>query len=97
MKCLKLSQDDISGVWPCDNCRHVAKDVSSLNVKFDKLLDIVESLSKSVEENNKDKSFLQMQYTKLKDEHFVLKQENEKLITEMGELKRRLNTNKYWN
>ena len=89
MKCLKLSQDDISGVWPCDNCRHVAKDVSSLNDKFDKLLDIVESLSKSVEENNKDKTFLQMQYTKLKDEHCVLKQQNEKLTTEVGELKRR--------
>ena len=79
----------ISGVWPCDNCRHVAKDVSSLNDKFDKLLDIVESLSKSVEENNKDKTFLQMQYTKLKDEHCVLKQQNEKLTTEVGELKRR--------
>ena len=42
MKCLKLSQDDISGVRPCDNCRHVAKDVGSLNDKFDKLFDIVD-------------------------------------------------------
>ena len=93
MKCLKLCQDDISDVWPCDNCRHVAKDVRSLNDKFDKRLDIVESLSKSIEENNKDEAFLQMQYTQLKDEHCILKQQNEKLNTEVGEVKRRLNTN----
>ena len=92
MKCLKLSEADISGVWPCFKCRNMARDIRNANDKIDVLTELVQTLVTSMEGNSDNLRTIKSQYAQMEDDNKLLKRKNEALETEVKELKRRLNS-----
>ena len=92
MKCFKLSEADISGVWPCFKCRNMARDIRSDNDKIVVLTELVQTLVTSMEGNSDNLRTIKSQYAQMEDDNKLLKRKNEALETEVKELKRRLNS-----
>ena len=84
IKCLRLSQDECAGVWPCYDCRKIAQDLKSTkeNVQTLTLL-----LQKLVDSHSRELEDLRSRCNKLENDNVTLSTKNNALEVEIASLK----------
>ena len=91
VKCLKLSQDDISGVWPCPDCRSMPSDIKQVDRKIDDMTSLLRDLIQTSGADREERAILHRDINELRQKHDGLLAKNSALETEVKELKHRLN------
>ena len=84
IKCLRLSQDECAGVWPCYDCRTIAQDLKSTNENVQTLTLLVQKL---VNSHSRELADLRSRCDKLENDNVTLSTKNSALEVEIASLK----------
>ena len=82
LKCVSLPSDEV-GVWPCPNCRNLAREVKSTKDDIKNLTVTIDKLVKMIKDQNEnyetDKRLLETKIQTLEKENVTLEKKNSEL------------------
>ena len=84
IKCLRLSQDECAGVWPCHECRTIAQDLKCTKASMQTLTLLVQKL---VDSHSQELADLKSRCNKLENDNVTLLTKNNALEVEIASLK----------
>ena len=84
IKCLRLSQDECAGVWPCYDCRTIAQDLKSTKENVQTLTLLVQKL---VYSHSRELEDLRSRCNRLENDNVTLSTKNNALEVEIASLK----------
>ena len=84
IKCLKLSPDETTGVWPCFDCRSIASDIKIMKAS---MLALTINIQHMIDAHSEELGHLRKKCESLEKDNASLKETNKRLEIKLTELK----------